>query len=54
VNIPWASFGGATQTPYTGLAWSENVTGAITLQYVFNTNATDKLTGDGFYCVTIQ
>ena len=54
VNIPWASFGGTTQSPYTGLAWSENVNGAVTLQYVFNTAATDKLTGDGFYCMTIQ
>jgi len=54
VNIPWASFGGTTQTPFTGLAWSENVSGPTTLQFLFNVAATDKLTGDGFYCGTIQ
>ena len=54
VNIPWASFGGTVEAPYTGLAWSENVTGATTLQLQFNVANTDKLTGDSFYCVTMQ
>jgi len=54
VNIPWASFGGVTQSPYTGLAWNENLSGATTLQFQFNVAATDKLTGDTLYCTTIQ
>jgi len=54
VNIPWAAFGGTTESPYTGLVWSENVSGSATLQFLFNVAATDKLTGDSFYCGTIQ
>jgi hypothetical protein len=54
VNIPWAAFGGTTESPYTGLAWSESVSGAATLQFMFSAASGDKLTGDGFYCATVQ
>ncbi len=54
VNIPWASFGGTTESPYTGLAWSENVSSGTTLQFLFNVGSSDKLTGDSFYCSTVQ
>ena len=54
VNIPWASFGGTTEASYTGLAWSENLSGAATLQFMFNAASSEKLTGDSFYCMTIQ
>jgi len=54
VNIPWASFGGNTQSPYTGLAWSENLANADTIYLQFNVASTDKVTGDMFWCSTIQ
>ena len=54
VNIPWASFGGTTQTPYTGNAWSENLNNADTIALQFSVASTDKLTGDSFWCSTIQ
>jgi hypothetical protein len=54
VNVPWAAFGGTTESPYTGLAWSENLANSDTLSFTFNVAATDKMTGDSFYCQTIQ
>jgi hypothetical protein len=54
VNFPWASFGGTTQTPYTGNAWSENLSNADTIYLQFSVANTDKLTGDSFWCSTIQ
>ena len=54
VNIPWASFGGTTQTPYTGNSWSENLNNADTIGLQFSVANTDKLTGDSFWCSTIQ
>ena len=54
VNVPWASFGGTTEAPYTGQGWNENVSGAATLQFMFSAASGDKLTGDSFYCVVIQ
>ena len=54
VNFPWASFGGTTQTPYTGNAWSENLSNADTISLQFSVANTDKLTGDSFWCSTIQ
>jgi len=54
VNIPWASFGGTTETPYTGNAWSENLNNADTIALQFSVANTDKLTGDSFWCSTIQ
>ena len=54
VNVPWAAFGGTTESPYTGLAWGENLGNADTLSFTFNVASTDKMTGDSFYCQTIQ
>lgn len=54
VNIPWASFGGTTESPYTGNAWSENLSIADTIALQFSVASTDKLTGDSFWCSTIQ
>ncbi len=54
VNVPWAAFGGTTIAPYTGLAWTENLASADTLSFTFNVASTDKMTGDSFYCQTIQ
>jgi hypothetical protein len=54
VNFPWASFGGTTETPYTGNAWSENLSNADTIYLQFSVANTDKLTGDSFWCSTIQ
>lgn len=54
VNIPWASFGGTTESPYTGDAWSENLSNADTIALLFSVANTDKLTGDSFWCSTIQ
>jgi len=54
VNVPWAAFGGTTESPYTGLAWSENLANSDTLAFTFSVANTDKMTGDSFYCQTIQ
>ena len=54
VNIPYTYFGGTLNGPATGLAWSENLTNANTISLQFNVAATDKLTGDTFYCQTVQ
>ena len=54
VNFPWGALGGTTEAPYTGLAWSENLANADTLSFTFNVASTDKMTGDSFYCQTIQ
>ena len=54
VNIPWASFGGTTESPYTGNTWSENLNNADTIALQFSVANTDKLTGDSFWCSTIQ
>jgi hypothetical protein len=54
VNVPWASFGGTTESPFTGLSWSENLGSADTLSFTFSVASTDKMTGDSFYCQTIQ
>ncbi|MFZ0312257.1 MAG: hypothetical protein WAL85_06085 [Candidatus Korobacteraceae bacterium] len=54
VNVPWAAFGGTTESPSSGLAWTENLATADTLSFTFNVATTDKMTGDSFYCQTIQ
>ncbi len=54
VNIPYTYFGGTLNGPATGLAWSENLTSANIIYLQFNVAATDKLTGDTFYCQTVQ
>ena len=54
VNVPWAAFGGTTESPYTGLAWSESLANSDTLSFTFSVANTDKMTGDSFYCQTIQ
>jgi hypothetical protein len=54
VNVPWASFGGTTETPYTGNSWSENLNNADAMALQFSVANTDKLTGDSFWCSTIQ
>ena len=54
VNVPWAAFGGTTESPYSGLAWTENLANSDTLSFTFNVANTDKMTGDSFYCQTIQ
>ncbi len=54
VNVPWAAFGGTTESPYSGLAWTENLGSADTLSFTFSVANTDKMTGDSFYCQTIQ
>jgi len=54
VNVPYTYFGGTLNGPTTGLAWSENLTSANTIYLQFNVAATDKLTGDTFYCQTVQ
>ena len=54
MNVPWAAFGGTTESPYSGLAWTENLGSADTLSFTFNVANTDKMTGDSFYCQTIQ
>ena len=54
VNVPIAAWGGNYQAPYTGLAWSENLANASTITLNFSVANTDKLTGDTFYCETMQ
>ena len=54
VNVPWAAFGGTTESPYSGLAWAENLANSDTLSFTFSVANTDKMTGDSFYCQTIQ
>jgi hypothetical protein len=54
VNIPYTYFGGTLNGPTTGLAWNENLTNANTIYLQFNVASTDKLTGDTFYCQTVQ
>jgi len=54
VNVPIAAWGGNYQAPYTGLAWSENLANASAITLNFSVANTDKLTGDTFYCETIQ
>ena len=54
VNVPIAAWGGNYQAPYTGLAWSENLANASTITLNFSVANTDKLTGDSFYCETVQ
>jgi hypothetical protein len=54
VNLPWATFGGNTQSPTTGLSWSENLANADTIYLQFSVANTDKFTGDSFWCSTIQ
>lgn len=54
VNVPWAAFGGTTESPYTGLAWSENLANADTIYLQFNVASTDQVKGDMFWCETIQ
>jgi hypothetical protein len=54
VNVPIAAWGGNYQAPYTGLAWSENLANASTISLNFSVANTDKLTGDTFYCETMQ
>jgi hypothetical protein len=54
VNVPIAAWGGNYQAPYTGLAWNENLANASTITLNFSVANTDKLTGDTFYCETMQ
>ncbi len=54
VNIPIAAWGGNYQAPYPGLAWTENLANADTIAINFSVANTDKVTGDTFYCTTIQ
>ena len=54
VNIPWASFGGTTEAPNTGLAWTENLANASTIYLQFSVANTDQVKGDMFWCQTIQ
>lgn len=54
VNVPWAAFGGTTESPYTGLAWTENLANTDTIYLQFSVANNDKLTGDMFWCETIQ
>jgi hypothetical protein len=53
VTLPFSFFGGTTESPQT-VTWNENLANADTISINFNVAATDKMTGDAFYCQTVQ
>lgn len=53
VTLPFTFFGGTTESPQT-VTWSDNLANADTIAINFSVASTDHLTGDAFYCQTIQ
>jgi hypothetical protein len=52
-TLPFTFFGGTTESPQT-VTWSDNLANADTIAINFSVASTDHLTGDAFYCQTIQ
>lgn len=53
VTLPFTFFGGTTESPQ-AVTWSDNLANADTIAISFSVASTDHMTGDAFYCQTIQ
>jgi len=53
VTLPFSFFGGTTESPQT-VTWNENLANADTISINSTLPPPTKMTGDAFYCQTVQ